>query len=148
MDVKALNKIKGDEVIKKLHSLLTKSTEKTCIKMTIEYQQCIHTQLRLTTLVLLWGRILDKSKRNKSDPTMSPSCFKFVDYVYKGYHIYSYVCLIHVHWTYHINWQWGSSIRTKHYNKRDDFNLQIMYQHSKNNGMWSIYPPSPVIISG
>ena len=41
MDVKALNKIKGDEVIKKLHSLLTKSTEKTCIKMTIEYQQCI-----------------------------------------------------------------------------------------------------------
>jgi hypothetical protein len=41
MDVKALNKIKGDEVIKKLHSLLTKSTEKTCIKMTIKYQQCI-----------------------------------------------------------------------------------------------------------
>jgi hypothetical protein len=33
--------IKGDEVIKKLHSLLTKSTEKTCIKMAIEYQQCI-----------------------------------------------------------------------------------------------------------
>ena len=33
MDVKALNKIKGDEVIKKLHSLLTKSTEKTCIKI-------------------------------------------------------------------------------------------------------------------
>ena len=47
MDVKALNKIKGDEVIKKLHSLLTKSTEKTCIKMTM------YTQLRLTTLVLL-----------------------------------------------------------------------------------------------
>ena len=41
MDVKALNKIKGDEVIKKLHSLLTKSTVKTGIKMTIEYQQCI-----------------------------------------------------------------------------------------------------------
>jgi hypothetical protein len=30
MDVKTLNKIKGDEVIKKLHSLLTSSKEKTC----------------------------------------------------------------------------------------------------------------------
>ena len=31
LDVKTLNKIKGDEVIKKLHSLLTKSTETTCL---------------------------------------------------------------------------------------------------------------------
>ena len=31
MDAKVLNKRKGDEVIKKLHSLLTKSTETTCL---------------------------------------------------------------------------------------------------------------------
>jgi hypothetical protein len=30
MDVKSLNEIKGDEAIKKLHSLLTRSKEKTC----------------------------------------------------------------------------------------------------------------------
>jgi hypothetical protein len=30
MDAKILNKIKGDEVIKKLDSLLTRSKEKTC----------------------------------------------------------------------------------------------------------------------
>ena len=31
IDVKTVLKIKGDEVIKKLHSLLTMSTEKTCV---------------------------------------------------------------------------------------------------------------------
>ena len=31
MDEKALNKIKGDEVIKKLHSVQAKSTETTCL---------------------------------------------------------------------------------------------------------------------
>jgi hypothetical protein len=30
MDVKTLNKIKGDEAIKNLHSLFTRSKEKTC----------------------------------------------------------------------------------------------------------------------
>jgi hypothetical protein len=38
----------------------------------------MYTQLWLTTLVLLWGRILDKSKISKSDLAMSPSCFTFV----------------------------------------------------------------------
>ena len=48
MKAKTLNEIKGDEIIKKLHSVQTRSTETTCfphmyqVKMNIEYQQCMH----------------------------------------------------------------------------------------------------------
>ena len=61
MKAKTLNEIKGDEVIKKLHNLLTKSTETTCLSQISSsdgnWVSAMYTQLRLTALVLLWGRI-------------------------------------------------------------------------------------------
>ena len=57
MKAKTLNEIKGDEVIKKLHNLLTKSTETTCLSQVSSSDgnrvSAMYTQLRLTALVLL-----------------------------------------------------------------------------------------------
>jgi hypothetical protein len=39
---------------------------------------------------------------------------------------YTAMSALYFELTYHRNWQWGSSNRTKWYNKRDDFNLQIL----------------------
>ena len=44
MDEKVLNKRKGDEVIRTLHSLLTKSTETTCLsQVSSQDENCVLT---------------------------------------------------------------------------------------------------------
>ena len=65
MKAKTLNEIKGDEVIKKLHNLLTKSTETTCLSQVSssdgikskEVSAILRFQVHASSLVIIFIRI-------------------------------------------------------------------------------------------
>ena len=101
MDVNILNKRKVHEIIKLFHSLLTRSTERTCLAYASssddnqvptmsEYSTTINCTCAFIRMRHnLCRNILTQIKRCKCDHTISSLCFKFGDYVYAEYHMYS-----------------------------------------------------------
>ena len=101
MDVNILNKRKVHEIIKLFHSLLTRSTERTCLAYASssddnqvptmsEYSTTINCTCAFIRMRHnLCRNILTQIKRCKCDHTISSWCFKFGDYVYAEYHMYS-----------------------------------------------------------
>ena len=122
MKAKTLNEIKGDEVIKKLHNLLTKSRDNMfiiCIKLRWKSSTSNVCTTAINCKCTFMRQKLRQIKRSKRDPTISRSCFKFGDYVYKDI---TYTNRFALYIDLNIAIDSDRRIRTKLYDERNEFN--------------------------